>query len=137
VSQTAALQAALAAEQATVYGYGVAAAILQGTDRAYATSALAGHTAIRDQLTALITAAHSTPVAALPAYQLPFPVSTASTARELAAHLEQGCAGAFWDLIAASPPQSRPRSLAIGWLTQTSLRAAHWGAGQALPGQPA
>jgi hypothetical protein len=137
VSQTTALQAALAAEQATVYGYGVAAAILQGTDRASATAALDAHTEIRDRLIALITAGRSTPVAALPAYQLPFPVTTAESARELAAHLEEGSAGAYWDLIAASPPQSQPRSLAIGWLSEASLRAAHWGGQQALPGQPA
>jgi hypothetical protein len=136
VTELAALQAALAAEQATIYGYGVSGAILQGADRNYATAALAAHMLVRDRLTSKISATHATPVTAQPAYELPFPVTTATTARELASHLEQGCAGAFWDLVAASPPQSGPRSLAIGWLTDTALRAAHWGAAQALPGQP-
>lgn len=136
MSDLDALQAALAAEHATIYGYGVAGAILRGGDRAYAVDALTAHLRLRDRLTALITARHAKPVAAQPAYRLPLPVIDRASARELAAHLEQGGAGAQWDIIAASPRASHVRSLAIGWLSDAAVRTARWGAKQALPGQP-
>jgi hypothetical protein len=137
VTGLAALQAALAAEHATIYGYGVAGAVLRGSDRDYAIRALDAHMLLRDRMIRLITDLHGKPVAAQPAYQLPTPVSDDSSAYALAAHLEEGGAGSLWDLVAASPPGGRLRSLAIGWLAEAAVRAAHWGARQALPGQPA
>jgi hypothetical protein len=136
VTEVAALQSALAAEHAIIWGYGVVGAHLEGADRAFALRDLAVHMAARDRLTALIATAGATPVVAKPAYQLPTPVTDATTARALAAHLEQGGAGSLWDLIAATAPGSSTRSLAIRWLGDTEVRAAHWGAPQALPGQP-
>jgi hypothetical protein len=132
-----ALQDLLSAENATIYGYGVAGAFLRGPDRAYVMRALDAHLVLRDRLTAMITARHAIPVAAKPAYRLPLPVTDRAGARDLAAHLEQGGAGALWDLVAASPSGSHLRGLAIGWLSAAATRAAHWGAQQALPGQPA
>lgn len=137
MTELAALRAALAAEYATIYGYGVAGAHLRGADRDYAMTALEAHMLQRDQLIGLISALRVTPVAALPAYRLPLAVHSPATSRELAAHLEQGSAGAAWDLIAASAPTTSLRSLAIGWLSDAAQRAAHWGMTQALPGQPA
>jgi hypothetical protein len=137
MSDLAALQAALAAEQATVWGYGVAGSVLRGVDRGYATAALEAHTLLRDRLMTMISGLGATPVAALPAYRLPQPVTDQATARQLAAHLEEGGAGALWDLIAASTPNSDTRSFAIGQLARAALRATYWGAEQALPGQPA
>lgn len=136
MSDLHALQAALAAEHATIYGYGVAGAVLRGADRQYAEAALTTHLGIRDQLTALVTARHASPLVAQPAYRLPMPVTDRSSARALAVHLEEGCAGTQWDLVAASAPRGHVRSLAIGWLSGAAVRAAHWGARQALPGQP-
>jgi hypothetical protein len=132
-----ALQAALAAQHATVYGYGVVGAVLRGDDRDYAGAALQSHLLVRDRLIALISTQQATPVAAQPAYRLPLPVTDHAAARQLAAHLEEGDAGSLWDLVAATPPGSHVRSLAIGWLSDTAVRAGHWGARQALPGQPA
>jgi hypothetical protein len=139
VNETTALQTALAAEDATIYGYGVVGAKLIGDDddRDYATQALQAHLLLRDRLMAMITALGATPVTARPAYQLPFAVEDATTARQLAAHLEQGVTGAAWDLIAAAPAGGSVREHAIGWLAAAALRAAYWGARQALPGQPA
>lgn len=136
MTELEALQAALVAEHATVYGYGVAGAILRGDDRSYASAALDAHMLLRDKLIALITSLKATPVASLPAYELPTAVTTQKAARDLAAHLEQGDAGALWDLIAASAAASPVRSAAITWLSDSAVRAAHWGAKQALPGQP-
>jgi hypothetical protein len=132
MTELAALQAALAAEQATVYGYGVVGANLRGADRDYATAALTDHMRLRDRLMALITTLGATPVTAQPAYGLPV-----GTPQQLAAHLEEGVAGTLWDLIAATAASSPNRSAAIGWLAESAARAAHWGARQALPGQPA
>jgi hypothetical protein len=137
VSVLSALQAALAAEHATIYGYGVVGAVMRGDDRTYATQALAAHQAQRDRLTAMINAQHATPVVAAPAYRLPTAVGSRASARDLAAHLEEGSAGALWDLIAAAGAGENVRSLAISWLSDAAVRAAHWGARQALPGQPA
>jgi hypothetical protein len=136
MNENAALQAALGAQHATVYGYGVAAAVLRGTDRAYAGAALQAHMLERDRLIAVISARGQTPVAAQAAYRLPLPVTDHASARQLAAHLEEGDAGSLWDLVAATPPGSAVRSLAIVWLSDTAVRAGHWGARQALPGQP-
>jgi hypothetical protein len=131
-----ALQAALAAEHAAIYGYGVVGSVLRGPDRGRATIALAAHEAVRDQLIELISALGSTPVAARSAYQLPFAVDDQHAARQLGGHLEEGTGGTLWDLVAASAADSAPRSLAIDWLSDSALRAAFWGSSQALPGQP-
>jgi hypothetical protein len=132
----AAMQAALAAEDATIYGYGVVGAWLPDQDRASALSALAAHQLQRDRLSAMITALGDNPVAAQPAYRLPAPVTGPASARALGARLEEGCAGAAWDLVSASAPSTSLRTLAIGWLADAALRAAQWGMTQALPGQP-
>jgi hypothetical protein len=131
------LQAALAAEQAVVYGYGVVGAHLATTAEAYASDRLTEHMLRRDKLTALITAVGGTPGTARVAYQLPFEVTDAKTGALLGAHLEQGANGAYWDLIAAASPSSSTRSLAIDWLSNSAVSANRWGAPQALPGQPA
>jgi hypothetical protein len=136
MTEVQALQTALAAENATVYGYGVVGARLRGTDRAYAQSALLDHLRLRDRLSALVTARGADPVAARSVYRLPFAVTDHKTARELAAHLEQAGAGAAWDLVEAGSPAGTVRSLGIAWLTDAARRAAHWGERQALPGQP-
>lgn len=136
MSDLVALQAALAAEDEVVYGYGVAGSRLDGEDREYATAALDAHRRERDRLAALIDALGASPTVARSAYLLPFDVNGPATARALAARLEQGSAGAAWDLVAASPPASATRRLAIRWLGDAAVRAAHWGSTQALPGRP-
>ena len=78
----AALQTALAAEHAAVYGYGVAGALLGGADLANAKADWNAHQLARDNLQAMLTRLGATPVAASPAYKLPFTVgSSAASAR--------------------------------------------------------
>jgi hypothetical protein len=137
MSELVALKQALAAEQAVVYGYGVAGAHLKGKDEKLAAARLVVHQDLRDRLAALITALGAVPAAGPAAYRLPFPVSGAATARQLAAHLESGAAGAAWDLAAASGPRSTGRRLAIEWLSDAAVAASQWGfAPSALPGSP-
>ena len=137
MTQLSAMQSALAAEHAAIYGYGVVGAVMRGPDRHYATRALAAHTSERNRLIAMITDENATPVAAAPAYRLPSPVTDQASARDLAAHIEEGTSGALWDLVEAAAAGSSLRSIAITWLSDSAVRAAHWGARQALPGQPA
>jgi len=137
MSALEAVQAALAAEQAVVYGYGVVGSHLAKAAETYASDRLTEHLRRRDTLTTLVTAAGGTPVTARVAYQLPFAVTNAKSATLLGAHLEQGANGAYWDLIAAAVANSPTRSLAIGWLADSAVAANHWGGLQALPGQPA
>lgn len=137
MGELAALKAALAAEQAIVYGYGVVGAHLGVAGKAYAGGRLSAHQLRRDQVAGLITAAGGRPAAARAAYQLPFAVTDPAAAAQLGAHLEQGASDAYWDLIAAAPAQSPTRSLAISWLSDSAIAASRWGGPQALPGQPA
>jgi hypothetical protein len=131
-----ALQAALSVEQQVIYGYGALGAHLSGELEGYATTCLTAHMTQRDAIAALVTATGATPVAAAPAYQLPFRVTDRSSARRLAVRLEQASAGASWDLVASSDPGSSPRRSAVDWLTDAAIRLEHWGAELALPGQP-
>jgi hypothetical protein len=131
-----ALQAALSVEQQVVYGYGALGAHLTGPLESFAVSCLAAHLAHRDALVALVTATGATPVAASPAYQLPFRVTSRASARRLAVRLEQASAGASWDLVASSDAGSSPRRSGVGWLTDAAVRLERWGAELALPGQP-
>lgn len=131
------LQAGLAAEHAIVYGYGVAGGHLVRADLAYVRVSLAVHQARRDQLIAMIEAARASPVPAAPAYQLPFPVTDATSARRLANQLENSGAGRAWDIVVASPPAGTARTLGVSWLTDAAERSLHWGALPPLPGQPA
>jgi len=131
-----ALTAALLVEHQVVYGYGVAGAHLSAGGRAQALRELDTHRLRRDQLAAMLGA--RAPVAAA-AYALPYAVHDDVTARSLCAALEDGCAGAAWDLVDAAPADSTARGLGVSWLAQSAVSAAHWRGGSpgpALPGQP-
>src|SRR5262249_20357850 len=105
-----ALQAALAAEHAAVYGYGVAGAHLSGARQRAAAHDWQIHQASRDALAAMITALGAQPVAAAAAYRLPFRVSTGRAAVMLAAFLEDRGAAAY--LGVGAPSGARPRRVA-------------------------
>jgi hypothetical protein len=135
-----ALAAAVRAEHEVIYGYGVAGAHLTGPDRRRAERALTAHQLRRDQLVGLLAQAGVSAPVASPAYALPFAVTTPSSARQLCARLEDGCAGAAWDLTAATAASSAARTLGVRWLTEAALAAAAWrglvAPQPALPGRP-
>jgi Domain of unknown function (DUF4439) len=129
----AALQAALDAEHAAVYGYGVAGAHLAGAKQKAAARDWAGHEAARDTLAAMIIALGAQPVAAAAAYQLPFPVHSEQSAVMLAALLEDRVATAYLGLVALS--QARLRMFGARALQSAALRATSWrGTALAFPG---
>ena len=128
-----ALQAALAAEHAAVYGYGVAGAHLSGARRRAAAQDWQIHEASRDALAAMITALGAQPVAAAAAYRLPFPVHSAPAAVMLAAFLEDRVATAYLGMVALS--ETRLRLSGARALESAALRAAGWrGRTLAFPG---
>ncbi len=131
-----ALQAALAAEDAAIFGYGVAGAHLAGSRQAAAEQDWTGHNRARDTLTAMISQLGAVPVAAQAFYKLPFPVQDAASAAALAAYLEDGVTRAYLGLVAVSDPGLRE----FGALAMqgSAVRAAYWrGSTQAFPGLPA
>lgn len=131
-----ALQTALSAEHAAVYGYGVIGAHLTGSEQAAASRDWLAHQIARDDLEAMLRSLGARPVAAAPAYRLPAAVRTAHDAVTLAAALEDRTATAYLGLVAESPPAIR-RFGALR-LRATALRAAFWrGATVAFPGLPA
>jgi hypothetical protein len=126
VSALAALQAALAAEDAAIFGYGVAGAHLSGTRKT-------GHNEARDTLTAMISALGATPVAAQAYYRLPSQVHSAASAMALAAYLEDGVTRAYLGLVAVS--DQRLRTFGALAMQSSARRAAFWrGSTQAFPG---
>jgi Domain of unknown function (DUF4439) len=140
-AEIAALQAALAAEHAAVYGYGVAGAMLVGT--ASASTALAqaradftAHQVARDTLVTMLTGLGATPVAASPAYRLPFPVTGAPSARQLAAFLEDGVTRAYLGVVAVD--NAALRTFGAKSMQTSANRAVGWrGSTVAFPGMPA
>ena len=130
-----AVQAALAAEHAAVYGYGVVGARLVGNQRDAAHAALASHHAYRDSLVRTLRDLGATPAAAAPAYELPFPVSDPVTAERLGSVLEEGVAAVYADLVQAGTGELRRTATAA--LRESALRAIHWrGSSVPFPGLP-
>jgi hypothetical protein len=128
-----ALQRALAAEHAAVYGYGIVGARLSGAARVTATADFQAHRARRDQLIQLIASRHQTPVAAAPAYALPFAVTSSAEAARLAAYLEDRVAGVYADLVAVASGSTR--QLASTGVRDAAVNAASWsGTSPPFPG---
>jgi hypothetical protein len=134
VSETEALQAALAGEHAALYGVGVAGGKLSGARWKAATNLYEQHRRQRDQLTDLLTTAGETPVAAEPAYDLPQPVTTAAQATSLILAIERRLAAVYADLVEGAEQEST-RTVAIKSLIGTSSTQLAWGGKPvALPG---
>ena len=132
----AALQAALAAEHAAVYGYGVAGAYLTGASRATATADWVAHQVTRDTLEAMLRSRGAQPVAAAAGYQLPVAVRTPAEAAQLAVILEDRVAAAYLGLVAVTA--AAIRRFGAEQLQASALRAAAWrGSTVAFPGLPA
>lgn len=117
---TGALQAALAAEHATAYAYGVAGAHLEGGERRTASAGYAAALIRRDRLAALVTDGGGAPVAAAAAYTLPEPVEDAAAALRLLVTVETRLSAVYADLVAAST--GGVRLLAAGALQDAAVR---------------
>ncbi|NLU69699.1 ferritin-like domain-containing protein [Streptomyces sp. HNM0574] len=128
-----ALRAALAAEHATVYGYGVVGGRISDARREEAREAHDAHRARRDELHRTVRELGGEAEPAAAAYSLPFAVPDGPAAVRLAAELEDRLAGAYADLVRAS--EGRRRRDAAGALSEAAVRSARWrGGGVAFPG---
>jgi len=128
-----ALQRALAAEHAAVYGYGVVGAMLSGAEQTAARADWIAHQEARDKLETMLGKLGATPVGASPAYQLPFAVTDAATARKLAVTLEDGVTQAYLAVVAV--PDGTLRSFGALAMQPPAGRAAAWrGSTIAFPG---
>ena len=134
-AEIAGLQAALAAEHAAVYGYGVIGAVVSGATETLARADWLAHQEARDTLEAMLVKLGATPVAADPAYQLPFPVTGEASAVRLAAFLEDGVTEAYLGLVAVT--DRTLRSFGALAMQPPANRALAWrGSTVAFPGMP-
>jgi len=133
----AALQDALAAEQAASYGYGIVGAHLpqRSATQGNATEDWVAHVRASDQLAELISARGGTPTPAAVVYQLPFQVSTPAQATALAATLEDRVAQAYLGVVALA--ETGLRGFGAEQVRAAALRAEAWrGSTQPFPGLP-
>ncbi|WP_406006454.1 ferritin-like domain-containing protein [Streptomyces sp. NBC_00637] len=132
-AELTALQAALAAEHAAVYGYGVVGGRIREGRRPEVRAAYDAHRARRDALVRELRDLGAEPVAASAGYALPFPVPDSAAAVRLATELEDRVAGVYSDLVRAAGDARRRE--AAGALRDAAVRAVRWRGGSvAFPG---
>jgi len=118
------LVAALQAEHAAIYGYGVAGSKLDGTSINLARNADAAHRTRRDALFVRLAGDGVTPPPNAPAYQLPFPVTDRASALKLIVLMEERTA-AQWRL-ALPVSTGEVRRLALDALIDCTTRAVNF-----------
>jgi hypothetical protein len=119
-----ALSAALQAEHAAVYGYGIVGAHLDPGGKAVAADAENVHRNRRDALLLRLTSDKANPPAAAAAYALPFPVTDRASALRLAVALEAGAAVAWRQALGGTSGDDR--KLALDALIDCATRATQW-----------
>jgi hypothetical protein len=119
-----ALAAALQAEHAAVFGYGVVGAHLDAATRTAAADAENAHRNRRDALILRIVQEKATPPAAAAAYALPFPVGDRASALKLAVALEAGAAVAWRSALGGTTADDR--TMALNALIDCATRATQW-----------
>ncbi len=131
--EIAAYQAALRAEHAAVYGYGVVGGRIREGRRDEARAAYDAHRSRRDELQRTLRDLGGVPEQAAAAYALPFPVPDSAAATRLAAELEEKIAGVYADVVRAT--EGDRRRSAADTLREAAIRAVRWRGGSvAFPG---
>lgn len=132
------LQACLAAEHATLYGYGALGGRLAGvaagsTWQELASTAYVEHRDLRDRLAAAVRGLDAEPVVAEASYATPFALDSLDDCRRLARLLERGCGATYADAVAQTLEGTR--ALLAHALQASAVRATRWGAAvTAFPG---
>jgi hypothetical protein len=121
----AAVQAALGAEHAAIWCYGLATAFLPAALDERARVDSGAHRARRDATAALLTQAGLRPVPAEPAYRTPKPVSDPASAAALALVAESDAAAA-WRSVLERCDDAGLRRAALDGLSDAATRAAFW-----------
>jgi hypothetical protein len=120
----AALQAALTAEHAALWSYGLVAAH-DAADAATIGAMIEAHEVVRDTAANLVVQGGGTPVGPAPAYSTPKPVTDQASARALALTIEQDCAAA-WQSVIGHTDDPVMRGVALNILTDTAGRMVTW-----------
>ena len=115
------LPAAMAAEVAAIYAYGILGVHLGAP--AQVDEARAAETAHRNRRDYLLGRMDQ-PAAAPGGYEMPFPVTDPASALKLAVHVEDGVAQAWRPVLGAS--QGADREAALAALTDAAVRASRW-----------
>ncbi len=122
-AQTA-MQAALVAEQAAVWAYGLVAA--HARDQAdMVADARSGHLLRRDATAARLTAAGASAPEPEAAYQVAVDVQDQNTAWQLAQDIESDVAAA-WRVVIGSSDDAEVRGFALTGLSEAAVRLAMW-----------
>jgi len=119
-----ALATALDRERAAVYGYGVAAARLDGAARERALEHLGAHDRAAEALAARLTGSGREAPAGAPGWALPFPVTDQASALALGVAVEESAAAAAADLVAVAGAGDREGAAAL--LDERARRATAW-----------
>lgn len=115
------LAAALAAEQAAIYAYGIVGVQLADLgEQGEARAAEQAHRERRDYLVGTV----ASPAPAPAGYRLPFPVTDRASALKLAIHVEDGVAQAWRPVLPGSTEAGRGTALAA--LIDAAVRATKW-----------
>jgi hypothetical protein len=113
--------AALAAEEAAVYAYGVIGVRLANRgEQTEARAAEQSHRQRRDYLVGVVASAAPAPAG----YRLPFPVTDRASALKLAVQIEDGVAQAWRPVLPVTTEADRATALAA--LTDAAVRATRW-----------
>jgi hypothetical protein len=120
-----ALAEAIAAEHATIYGYGFVSAHSLPDLNEMISDSLAEHRGRREAAIAMLASREvAAPIAAV-GYQLPIPVNNWRDAATLAVRMETDDEAA-WRAVLEQAESSQDRAFAVTALTQAAVRAARW-----------
>lgn len=124
--------AVVAGEDAAVYAYSLAGALLPTDARRRALAGLDEHRAARSRAAGLVTAAGGVAPPAAASYDLPGPVRTARQARDLMAQVDNALVAVYADAAGATAGPDRLWAARTG--AANGARAVTWGAAsQAFP----
>lgn len=121
----AALADAIAAEHATIYGYGFVSAHSTPDENTLVSASLREHRARREAAIEMLAARSVTPPVAAVGYQLPITVDNPSDAVTLAIRMETDDAVA-WRAVVEQATTDQDREFGVTALRECAVRAARW-----------
>ena len=116
---------AIAAEHATIYGYGLVSAHSTPDVNDLVSTAMAEHRDRREGAIALLKARSIDPPLPAAGYQLPIEVDNPTDAANLAVRMEEDAAVA-WRAVLEQATDEKDRAFAVTALTQCAVTAAKW-----------
>lgn len=116
---------AVAAEHATIYGYGFVSAYSAPDVNQLVADSMNDHRDLREAAIAMLSARSVTPPIAAVGYQLPMPVANPTDAAKLAVRMEEDDAVA-WRAALEQAKTDDDRAFAVKALAACAVRAARW-----------